>query len=97
MVAGFGVYGLVSGQGNFFVRYKYVVQSTPSDEFEVSVMHSEVDEQKKIVPIMFDGDLLEVPAGTDFTMQVRCYGSNNNFKVRAYYGHNGNSYKSFEN
>jgi hypothetical protein len=34
MVAGFGVYGLTSGQNNFFVKYKYVLQNTPSEEFE---------------------------------------------------------------
>ena len=44
MVAGFGVYGLTSGQASFFVRYKYVVQNTPSDEYEVEVMSTEVDE-----------------------------------------------------
>jgi hypothetical protein len=34
MVAGFGVYGITSGQSSFFVRYKYVVMNTPSDEIE---------------------------------------------------------------
>lgn len=46
---------------------------------------------------MFEGDMLEVPAGTDLTIQMRQYGSNNNFRVRGYYGYNGNSYKSFDN
>ena len=68
MVAVFGTYGLTSGQGNFFVRYKYVVQNSPSDEVEVEVMSTEVDETTKIYPVMFDGDMIEVPAGTDFTI-----------------------------
>lgn len=44
MVSGFGVYGLTSGQGSFFCRYKYVVMNTASDEIEVEVMSAEVDE-----------------------------------------------------
>jgi hypothetical protein len=32
MVAGFGVYGLTSGQQNFFCKYKYVAQNNPSEE-----------------------------------------------------------------
>jgi hypothetical protein len=44
MVAGFGIYGLTSGQSNFFVRYKYVLLNTPSDEYEVEVQSTEVDE-----------------------------------------------------
>jgi hypothetical protein len=34
MVAGFGVYGITSGQNSFFVRYKYVLMNTPSEEIE---------------------------------------------------------------
>lgn len=60
-------------------------------------MSSEVDEQTKIYPVMFDGDMVEVPAGTDFTVQMRGYGANNNFRVRGYYGYNGNNYKTFDN
>jgi hypothetical protein len=71
--------------------------NTPSDEIEVEVMCAEIDEQSKIYPIMFEGDMIEVPAGTDFTVQMRMYGSNNNFRIRGYYGYNGNSYKSFDN
>ena len=44
MVAGFGVYGLISGPASYFVRYKYIVMNSPSDEIEVEVMSSEVDE-----------------------------------------------------
>jgi hypothetical protein len=97
MVAGFGAYGLTSGQQNYFVRYKYVVQNAPSDEFVVEISSNEVDEQLKIYPLMFEGEMIEVPAGTDFTIQMRGYGANNNFRVRGYYGYNGNSYKSFDN
>lgn len=60
MVCGFGVYGLTSGQTNFFCRYKYVLLNAPSDEFEKEVQSSEVDEQTKICPIMFEGDMVEV-------------------------------------
>ena len=60
-------------------------------------MNSEVDETSKTVPVMLEGDLIEVPAGTDFVVQVRLYGINNNFRVKGYYGYNGNSYKSFDN
>lgn len=44
MVAGFGAYGLTSGQQSYFVRYKYIVQNAPSDEFVVEVSSNEVDE-----------------------------------------------------
>lgn len=60
MVAGFGCYGLLSGQSTYFLRYKYVLNNTPSDEIEVEIKNTEVDEQTKYVPIMFEGDLLEV-------------------------------------
>ena len=68
MVAGFGVYGLTSGQNNFFVKYKYVLQNTPSDEFELEVTSNEVDETTKIYNVMFEGEMIEVPAGTDITI-----------------------------
>ena len=68
MVAGFGVYGLASGQSNFFCRYKYIVQNTPSDEFNIEITSKEVDEVKKLYTIMLDGEMIEVPAGTDFTI-----------------------------
>lgn len=97
MVAGFGIYGLTSGQGNCFVRYKYVVMNTPSEEVELEINAAEVDETTKIMPIMFDGDMIEVGAGVDFTVQMRMYGSNANFRVRGYYGYNGNNYKTFDN
>ena len=46
---------------------------------------------------MFDGEMVEVAAGTDFQVQMRMFGQSNNFRVRGYYGYNGNSYKSFDN
>jgi len=61
------------------------------------VTHNEIDETTKIYTVMFDGDMIEVPAGTDLTIQTRVYGASNNFRVRGYYGYNGNSYKSFDN
>lgn len=97
MVAGFGVYGLTSGQQNCFLRYKYVLQNTPSEEFECEITANEIDEQTKIHNVLLEGEMLEVPAGTDLTIQVRMYGPNNNYRVRGYYGYNGNSYKSFDN
>ena len=97
MVAGFGVYGLTSGQQNFFCKYKYVVQNNPSEEIEIEITYYEIDEQTKIFKIIFDGEMVEVPAGTDFTVQVRMFGANNNYRVRGYYGYNGNSYKTFDN
>ncbi len=97
MVAGFGIYGLTSGQQNFFCRYKYIIGTNPSDEFEAEITANEVDETTKIYTIMFDGEMLDVPAGTDITIQVRMYGANNNYRVRGYYGHNGNAYKTFDN
>jgi len=44
MVAGFGVYGVTSGQSNFFCRYKYIIMNTASEEFEVEILSTEVDE-----------------------------------------------------
>lgn len=65
MIAGFGVYGLTSGQSNFFCKYKYVVNNTPSDELDAEITNNEVDETSKIYTIMFD-EMIEVAAGTDF-------------------------------
>lgn len=42
--------------------------NTPSDEIEQEIRSSEVDESTKILPIIFPGDLVEVPAGTDITI-----------------------------
>lgn len=97
MVAGFGAYGLTSGQGNCMLRYKYVVGNTASDEVEIEIVSTDVDEQSKILPVMFEGDLIEVAAGVDFTVSMKMYGANANYRVRGYYGYNGNSYKSFDN
>jgi hypothetical protein len=97
MVAGFGAYGLTQGQGSCYLRYKYVVMNTASDEIEIEVMNAEMDEQTKIIPVMIDGDMVEVGAGVDFTVQMRMYGPGANFRARGYYGYNGNSYKSFDN
>lgn len=44
------------------------MQNTPSDEFEVEVMSTEIDETSKIFPVMFEGDMVEVPAGTDLVI-----------------------------
>lgn len=60
-------------------------------------MSTEIDEQTKIFPVMFEGDMLEVPAGTDIVIQMRMYGPSQNYRIRGYYGYNGNSYKSFDN
>ena len=60
-------------------------------------MSSEVDETTKTYAVMLDGDMVEVPAGTDFTVQVRMYGAGQNYRIKGYYGYNGNSYKSFDN
>ena len=97
MVAGFGTYGITSGQSSFFCKYKYIVMNTPSEEFEVEIKSSDVDETTKVAPIYFEEDLVEVPAGTDIVIQVRLFGPQNNFRVRGYYGYNGNSYKTFDN
>ena len=43
MVAGFGVYGLTSGQNSYFCRYKYILQTTPSEEIEVEITSNEID------------------------------------------------------
>lgn len=56
-----------------------------------------MDEQLKYIQVMFEGDLIEVQAGQDFTIAVRMFGPNNNHRVRGYYGYNGNSYKSYDN
>ena len=45
-----------------------MVANTPSDELEAEITNNEVDEQTKIYTIMFDGEMIEVPAGTDFTI-----------------------------
>ena len=71
--------------------------NTASDEVELEMTQNDCDEASKIISVMFSGDLVEVPAGTDFSVQMRMYGTNNNFRVRGYYGYNGNSYKSFDN
>ena len=67
-MAGFGVFGLTSGQNIFFCRYRYVVGSNPSEEFETEITSNEVDETTKIYTIMFDGEMVEVPAGTDISV-----------------------------
>lgn len=43
MVYGFGIYGLTSAYTNFFVKYKYVVMNTASDEIELEVNNDDVD------------------------------------------------------
>ena len=68
MVAGFGVYGLTTGQQNFFCKYKYTLGTTPSDEIDTEITANEVNEQTKIGMVMFDGEMIEVPASTDFTI-----------------------------
>ena len=68
MVAGFGAYGVTSGQSTFFCKYKYVVMNTLSEEFELELKSSDVDDTSKIIPIYFEGDLIEVPAGSDFVI-----------------------------
>ena len=93
MVHGFGIYGLTSAYTNFFVKYKYVVMNTASDEVELEVNNDDVDQQTRVYHIAFENDLIEVPAGTDFTIQMKAYGPNNNYRVRGYYGYNGNNYK----
>ena len=79
------------------MRYKYVVMNTPSEEVELEMVNTDMDEQTKVVPVMFEGELVEVGAGVDFTVSMRMYGANANFRVRGYYGYNGNSYKTFDN
>lgn len=44
------------------------MMNTPSEEIEIEVQNSDVDEQTKIFPIMFEGDMIEVGAGIDFTV-----------------------------
>lgn len=44
MVHGFGIYGLTSAYQQFFVKYKYVVMNTASDEIEIEVNNADVDE-----------------------------------------------------
>jgi hypothetical protein len=68
MVAGFGVYGLTSGQQNFFCKYKYTTGSNTSEEIDHEITANEVNEQTKVYTVMLDGDMIEVPAGTDFTV-----------------------------
>jgi hypothetical protein len=41
--------------------------------------------------------MIEVPAGTDFTVQMRLHGLTSNARVMGYYGLNGASYKTFDN
>ena len=48
--------------------------NTPSEEFEVEIKANEVDETTKIANIFFEGDLIEVPAGSDFVIVLRAYG-----------------------
>ena len=71
MVAGFGIYGIVSGQSQFVCKYKYLINSEPSDEMEQEVMTAEIDPQTRIYPLMFDDDLVEIPAETTFTVCMR--------------------------
>mmetsp|Transcript_8327 Transcript_8327/g.7717 ORF Transcript_8327/g.7717 Transcript_8327/m.7717 type:complete len:98 (-) Transcript_8327:128-421(-) len=97
MVSGFGVYGITSGQQNFFLKYKYVIMNSPSDEHEVEMMISEMNDQTKVYTVMLEGDMIEVPAGMDFTIQMKIHGPGNNYRVRGYYGYNGNSYKTCDN
>jgi hypothetical protein len=37
-------------------------------------MSTEIDDTSKIYPVMFEGDMVEVPAGTDLVVQMRMYG-----------------------
>jgi len=60
MVAGFGVYGLYSGQANFFVQYKYTIGDTFTNEYEIEVMSVDVDPKTHIYPLMFEAGLVEV-------------------------------------
>lgn len=79
------------------MKYKYVVMNTASDEMEIEVNNADVDEQTKVYEISFDNELIEVPAGADFTVQMKAYGVNNNYRVRGFYGYNGNNYKQIDN
>ena len=97
MVSGFGVYGITSGQGNFYLKYKYVYMNSPSEEVQVEMMTQEMDEQTKVYQVLFEGDMIEVGAGTDFTIQVKLHGAGNNYRVRCYYGYNGNQYNTCDN
>ena len=42
--------------------------NTASEEIELEIVSTEVDEQTKILPIMLEGDMVEVGAGVDFTV-----------------------------
>lgn len=97
MVAGFGTYGIYNNPQKFLIRYKFVVQNQPTDETEVEVDLNSMNPGTKIYPIMLDGDLIEVPAGTDFVIQMRGYGPGQSFSIRVNYGQGGNSYKSYDN
>ncbi len=74
MVAGFGAYGVTSHHSKYTCRYKYLLGNTPSDEIEVEIINQDVDDKLKTYPVMFD-EMIEVPAGTGFTVCVRMYGA----------------------
>ena len=68
LVAGFGVYKCSNVQSNFFVKYKYTVSGEISKEYDVEVVNVDIDDVSRIYPLMFDGNLVDVPAGTDLTI-----------------------------
>lgn len=67
MVIGFGVYGLTGMVGSYYLKYKYVIMNTASPELELEIQAHEIDESKKIYMVQLEGDMIEVPPGTDIT------------------------------
>lgn len=74
LVAGFGVYGPTTGQASFCVKYRYSVGNDMCADIDIEALSSEVDEKTKIYPLMFEANLVEVPAGTDFTVAMNMFG-----------------------
>ncbi len=62
---------------------------------EHQVMMADVDPESKIYPLMFDDNLVEVPAGQNFTVCIKVATSTQ--RMRSYYGYSGNNYKTLDN
>ena len=71
MIAGFGVYGLTTGEQNFACRYKLIVGSDSGEEVEVPVLSSDVDQKTRMWRLIFEGEMVELQPGITFTIVMR--------------------------
>ncbi len=70
MLAGIGIYGVISGQTSFNLRFKFIVGTEITDVSSQEIITAEVDKDTHIYPVILKDVLVEVPAGTSFTVCV---------------------------